>query len=590
VGLAAAPQTHVELYGFAGTADRWDVALWDTGVWAQEMWRRVDCLITSARVAWGADDTLGCLVQSAAGVWQIRTHDPGRDLDPSNPTGAYRFLTTAGTPIRLLYGAGVLRVGYLDELRYNFSDSTGELDGSDAIAVMAQCVVPATWRPTFTDPSAFTLYSLARQALAAAGLSYIPVAATPAGGDLQVAFRETEGQNVWQLIREAATDALQLAYMTWDGTLAFASFSDPAVRGYTIGDDGICPVDLTVTRTERGIVNLVSDGAGEVGRDQLSIDTYGPRAFRVDRREPGSTRWGAAIIADRAAAGMEYEPGELRPETVAQLTTMARAIGNELVVVNLTSADRAINVDTQYLGGSIAFDAGGDWRGEVRLYRPGIEYEYSPPTATTPGTGILIELPTVADTTLYLSNGVGGTPIEAMGAGAGSGANIESTARTAGDVYANARLLARWEPDWTGARRYRRARLRLYVKADYYDATHPKTIDVRRVIGTWSEGVQTAVSPYNASVWPGPPTTLVGRVVAAPSPALVVGATYDFREWDITELYRSYVPRSLGGAGLPDVGLMVLPGAENIDSKLGLGTRESSLIDYAPTLLLDVEV
>lgn len=584
MGVAAAPQTHVELYGYSGVPGGWDGARWDEGTWdAGRSWQRIDCLVTSARIGWGADDTLGCLVQSAAGVWQIATHDPLRKLDPSNPAGAYQLLTVAGTPMRVVYGAGILRVGYLDELRYSFTDATGVLQGSDAIAQMAQCVTPAEWVPAFGDPSAFTLYSLARQAIAAAGLS-IPVAADPPGGDLQVAFVETEGQNVWQLIRNAATDALQLAYMTFTGTLAFAPFAAPVDRGFVVGDGGICPVDLDVSRTERGIVNLVTDGAGEVGRDQNSINVYGPRSYRVDRREPGSTRWGAAIIADRATAAMEYEPGELRPETVAELATLARAIGNEKVRLVLTSGGHAIDVNAQYLGGSIAFDADGDWRGEVRLYRPGTTYAYAPPTATTPGTAAVLSSEAVADAFLYL------VPYdragEPMGAHIGIG-SVEGTARTPGDPYANGRMAFRFEPDWAGARRYRGARLRLYRRPEFFAAAAPKTFDIRRIIGTWSEGSQPALSPYNATIWPGPETTLVDRVT--PLVGGVIGA-YSFADYDVTEIVRAIAPRSLGGSGLPDLGIAVWPGAENIDAKVLVIGRASGNANQRPTLLLDVEV
>lgn len=588
MGVAAAPQTHVELFGYSGVAGGWDGARWDEGAWdAARSWQNVDCLVTSARIGWGADDTLGCLAQSAAGVWQIRTHDPLRKLDPSNPAGAYQLLTVAGTPMRIRFGGSTLRTGYLDELRYAFGDSVGDLAGSDAIAQMAQCETPDAWVPTFTDPSAFTLYALARQAIAAAGLA-ITVEADPVAGDPQVAFVETEGQNVWQLIRTAATDALMLAYVDWIGRLCFAPFGAPVDNGMVIGDGGICPVDLDVSRTERGIVNIVTDGAGEVGRDQGSINVYGPRVYRVDRREPGSTRWGAAIIADRATAAMEYEPGELRPEDANELVTLAHARANEAVRLVLTADEHAIDVATQYLGGSIAFDAAGDWRGEVRLYKPGSAYTYTPPIATTPGTAAVIATRAAADAYLFLP-WAGSATIEPMGAGLNNtiATTIEGTARTVGDPYSNGRALVRFEPDWSGARRYRGARLRLYLNPSFYGPTAPKTLDIRRIIGTWSEGSQALLSPYNAVVWPGPAATDVGRVTP------LVGGTlgaYGYREYDVTEIIRALAPRSLGGSGLPDMGMSIWPGAENIDSKVLIGSRESSQPDYAPHLLLDVEV
>src|SRR5262245_9116077 len=382
--------TSVELYGPAVWAPyRWDSATWDgAAVWWGDEWNDVDCQVSEAAIAWGAGDTAGVVAQSAAGQLLVSTIDPDGLLDPANVASPFAPMLRPGTPLRVTYAGASLREGRLREVSYDRNGQTGRLEGRDAIAELAAAETPDTFRASSNG-----LYAFAAEVLAAAAVS-IPVAAAPGGTDVVIAWRNlTGGQNVWALIRDAAFDALHLAYVDPSGVLSFAPFGAPFDRGLVIGDGGICLEELETVADDQSVYTDVTDAAGPI----VASGRRDPRMLSVDRREPAGAAWAAAIVADRASGAVQYAPTVIRPETVAELSALAAVRGCDKVRLRLTLPP-ALDVRGRVLGETLRAPAGGSWSAGIRMWVPPSDWAYVPPTpAAVSGTAVQAIAPCVAD-------------------------------------------------------------------------------------------------------------------------------------------------------------------------------------------------
>ena len=172
--------TVVEVYGPDPGSARWDAALWDEpgDVWDAQGWRDVTGLAMSADLQWGADRQVGVLSVASAGRLSV-SGPMTRSASWTRPTHRppWRSVLRPGTPVRVRYGALVVRSGWLDAISYSHADRTGDWRASDAVPLLVQArtVVPGPGVPT-------TLRALARYLVARTGVP-VTVEADPEDGD-----------------------------------------------------------------------------------------------------------------------------------------------------------------------------------------------------------------------------------------------------------------------------------------------------------------------------------------------------------------------------------------------------------------------
>lgn len=551
-------QASVQLWGADQSAQlyRWGSATWggQTAWWGGDRWNAIDCQVTEAAIRWGCDDTSGVLAQSAAGQLAASTYDPDGLLDPANPASGYQAagMLLPGTPYRITHAGNALRTGRLSEATYDRATGEGRLEGRDPIAELAASSTAPTFRATANSLRAF-----AAQVIASAQLS-IPVESS-SDPDPVIAWRNrTDSQNAWGLIRDAAFDALHLAFTDGAGFLCFEPFGSPTPldRGIVIGDGGICLEGLETGSTDEGIYTDVTDAAGPLRVSGLAQ----PRIVSVDRREPAGASWALSIASDRQAGAVQYAPSLIRPDDLTELNQLATMRGCERVRLKLDTPP-AINVRGKVLGGSLRAPAGGDWSAGLVMYVPPVPWSYVPPTpAAVTGTPVARTLVSVADTEIALAYNANPGYAKAMATGAGGdGADLTicggtPAAGTPGD--SKSRGLLRFdlsdEALWSGVRIYRSAVLRLYVVL--VNNGGPATLIVDRILEQWAEGYSPGRLEFNNNgvIWPGPAVTSSGEVSAA-------GPTAAGGYWsiDVTEIVRAWIPRSLGGDALPNFGLQI---------------------------------
>ncbi len=147
-------------------------------MWDAQGWRDVTGLAMSADLQWGADRQVGVLSVASAGrlsvsgptilsaSWTRPIHRP-----------PWRPVLRPGTPVRVRYGALVVRSGWLDAITYSHADRTGSWRASDAVPLLVQArtIVATSGVPT-------TLRALARYLVARTGVP-VTVEADPEDGD-----------------------------------------------------------------------------------------------------------------------------------------------------------------------------------------------------------------------------------------------------------------------------------------------------------------------------------------------------------------------------------------------------------------------
>jgi hypothetical protein len=579
----------IEVYGPPAGVGLWDdpASTWDGpgDVWtdtatAAPAWRSVACQVSAFSSSWGADQATGVLAQSAAGVLTLKTYDPDRLLDPSNTASPLFRETRIGTPIRVtLAPAGVLGYGYLDEIDFRYEDSAGSITAADDISKLAQAnTAPDFWQP------ANSLRALAVAAIASAGQT-VPVGPAPAAGDPVVAFRETRDQPVWALIRDAAQDALCLAWMddqTSPPTLRFSPYGYPTDQGLRLGDGGIPLAALAAVGSGSGAINVVDDATGELAR-RITV-TGRDQTFDVSRVEPAGGAWARAILADRGGAVVTLVPGEILPSSMGELTQLVQARGLDFCRVSLIG--QPIDATLRVLGGKLEGEAGGVYRATLAVYGPSTPWAYLPPppaaTASTPSSR---SMRATKDSGINFGGSIAPGTIRSHGYGLGP---IE-VGRTALGPFQYAALLAFDGFDYTGIRRVRKIELVIVYDRNSGAAV---PVDVQRIAGQWAEGraKSTDTGPTtagNAVVWPGPPVD-----AAAVSASLTGSAALAEQRIDITSIATVNLPVNLGGRGYPDFGYRVL-GTTAVAADVYLAAKETP--DDEPTstgcrLELTVEV
>jgi len=538
--------TSVSLYGLLedGSVEHWNdaVAKWNgSGIaWQAPAWHDASCDVLAFSGAWGVDDDVGCIGTPAAGAWGFELYDPARELDPLNGSSPYRRMLGIRTPVRLVTSGGApFATVYLDELTHAMLEATGHLDAIDAIGLLGTSTTSSTFAPfTPINRAYWQLGALIRAVLVDCSLDgTIGLGASiPQGSaDPLIAPRETKGQNALELIRGALNDVLYYLWVDATGALQLAEYGYLIDNGLVIGDGGVCLSDLVAARSASGVVNVVSDAWDELERRSWSLKSYGVSSFGIDRIAPGDVAWADAILDDRASAIRHLVPLELLPVSEAELLKVRNDAPGRKVSIKVSSVTPAINTSGQGVGGTFAAEGGGVWRASVRVYQPGIAWDYNPPSPASIGViNARDTVPAGADAWFWLQqdNTHGRTyPGDPNLIAQGDPLTVAGKRRS--------RILVPLPIDWTHSRGpYIGAWLWIYV-LELNPA--PAKLDIRRVLGDWSP---------DSVDWPGPSTDASNRITPAPG---AVG----WQGYDVSSLVWYLLPQSQGGYGLPNLGLEI---------------------------------
>ena len=582
--------TVVELYGPDPGSGRWDQATWDDDppdVWDASGWRDVTGLAMSAEVQWGADRQVGVLSVASAGRFSIRSYDPLRILDPSNVASPFFSALRPGSPIRLRYGALVIRSGWLDTISYSHADRTGDWRASDAIPLLVQARVLVA--SLGTPPT--TLRALARVLVAAAKVP-LTVEADPEDGDPTIGAPPAAGSDgtlgVWDWVLIASADVLRAAWVDHDNVLRFRPYGDPRDMGLVIGGDGIPIQDLVPTADLDAVYNvvsaLVSAGVKSTATNAESVQRYGERRLDRDRITPNAAAWAANVLADRQEASLDYAPRTLRLRDAADLDALVTAGMVDVARIVVASADPPVEVAASLLGVTLRVTPESGYSGDVVAYVPASTWDDSytpppdPPDPEPPATvRVTRTYACTKDSRLHRTSG---------GAEYGSG--------TEGEVPVgywqgskNRGLFDFASIPWTGVVKVVSARLLVTTstQVNIGFGSAPK-VEARRITGSWSEGSASSPSGSNAVTWPGPAVTTSGAKQTA-----VTTAESNREGLDVSAIVRAWAPTAAGGSGATKRGIALYSAGESSGTyTTEFLSRETGASGSRPVLELTLDV
>jgi hypothetical protein len=563
--LPAIGSIRVELFSFGAGADQWDVATWDNGEWVTPDWQDVTPQSVNVKVGWGADSVQGVLSVTAAGDWTIRTYDPDRLLDPSNPTSPYSLFLHPGSAIRVMYRGSVpendrqVRGGIIDSIAYNISSQMGSIRATDGVAALVAAQVPAatTGIPT-------TLRAMARAIIAKVGLT-IPVEADPEDGDPPIGANITDQQSAWQWMLVGAFDSLRAVWINAAGVLSFRPFGAPRDLGLTIGGaDGIPIDDLDSESSLAGVVNRViayDTTAPTVAIDRTDATGYGRLGntmLKRDRPVPLASSWVDSVLADRSRADLTYRVGTLRIQTEADLIALIDTGMVDIAHIFVDSVVPPFQADARVLGGTFEANTETGWSAELITYVPGREWEggaIPPPVVIPPPVN------TQTVTRVYAASK------DTRAARSNTGSNLGSgTASTipvgAYQSWRNRALLDFASINWADVKEVVSAELWLTTSDQVNIAfgSSPK-VQMRRITQSWSEGSASSPSGSNSTVYPGPSTTTTGATTKAVSKSQNAS-----HKQDVTAIVRAWAPVAAGGSGASKYGIAIYSAAEDSTS------------------------
>lgn len=547
-------------------AGRWDRATWDGGRWAAIAWQDVGCQVGEASYKWGAGSEAGILSVAEAGELDLGTIDPLRYLDPLNAASPFYGYVRPGTPVRIsgIVAAGelVAATAYVDEASYDVATGRGRIRAVDGLAYLAQ----AQLADGVSLPN--TLRARTRAVVAAVGLaSLVPVepeAPVDPDVDPPVAPHDGKSAPAWQVIANAAQDALVYVWLDPTGTLRFRSWGSLPDAAFSVG----CPPADADPADEwlEGLSTISSSASADAIRntvrawsavdtfapaivDGVSVGRYGPRPLDVQRVVPDRATWASRILADRADAGLELGIGTLRPYTDAELEALLRGTltGPSVVRIRDDEHGEPIDLDVGMIGATVGMTPAG-WRWALVTMISRVDWEAiepEPPIPPDPPPD-----PWHVETRTYVASSDALIALTSGGAKYGAGAaNTLPVGSWSGWQY---RGLVQFPTiPWTKIRAVRSATLNLrtttQVRVGF--GSSPKC-QVRRITGTWSAGSSSSPSSGNAVVWPGPTTTTSGAVTSS----LPTGQNVD-RAIRVDNLVRAWAPSSIGGSGAYQRGL-----------------------------------
>jgi hypothetical protein len=222
----------VSVFSVDPGSGNWDSATWDGNAWSMAGWQAVECQVLSALYRWGASTEAGVLTKAEAGSLDLELADPGRLLDPLNVSSPLWGAMRPGTPLRL---EGVIdengstwpaAFGYIDTAEHDLAGGTGRIRAVDGIAYLAMAQFPPG-----VQPVANTLRARVRDIVSRAGMAgLVPCedeSAFAGVADPPVTPRPDDKgpEGIWQMISDAAEDALWYVWVDPTGTLRFRDMS-----------------------------------------------------------------------------------------------------------------------------------------------------------------------------------------------------------------------------------------------------------------------------------------------------------------------------------------------------------------------------
>lgn len=578
---------------------RWDVATWDGSTWSAPGWQSVGCDVGEATYKWGASQESGILSVAEAGELDLSTIDPARELDPLNTASPYYGAVKPGTPVRIVGDTPAEKIaatGFIDAASYNLGTGRGRIRALDAIAYAGQAQVPdGTVLPN-------TLRARVRAVIAAADLAdHVPVepeAATDPDVDPPVAPFDGKSAPAWQVISNAAQDALVYVWADPAGMLRFRSWgafpSAPLAIGCPPVDadpgdvwlEGVSTIESTTAADAiRNRVRAESSAGVWAAPivDGFSVDKYGPRPLDIQRVVPDRATWAGRILTDRADAGLEVAVGELRPYTLDELGALLemRQAGPSIVRVRDDAHGELVDLRLGTIGATVGISpAGWRWRLVTMLSR--VEWDAidpEPPIPPEPPPD-----PWHTETRTYIATSDALIALTSGGAKYGAGASTSLPFGTwQGWTYRS--LLKFPNIPWSKVRAVKSATLKVQTSSQVRIGfgSSPKS-QVRRITGSWTAGSSSSPSSGNAVVWPGPATSSSGAVTAS-----LGTAQNTAKSITVTALVRAWAPSSAGGSGASQQGLALYEYASS-----GSNTGEVWPVEQGgsarPTLELVLEI
>jgi hypothetical protein len=377
-------------------------------------------------------------------------------------------------------------------------------------------------------------------------------------------YDSSSARPAWQVITEAATDALVYVYTDPLGMLSFRSWGGFTDAPISLG----CPPDDADPGDQwlRGLSTIDTTAAGDAVRnsiraysagttwqpaatDTASLALYGPRPFDVERVVPDFANWAARILADRADAGLDVAVGEVRPYTVAELAALLQTQlgGPSIVRVRDDAHGELVDLDVGLIGARVGVTPTG-WRFGLATMLSRVDWDAITPEPPVP------PIPPVGawhvETRTYIGSSDALLALTSGGAKYGAGA-AGSLPIGVWSGWTYRALLAFPAIPWTKIRALRTATLKLrtttQVRVGFGGS--PKT-ELRRITAAWSAGSASAPSSGNAVVWPGPSTTSSGAVTSS----LPTSQNAD-KSIRCDDIVRAWAPPAVGGAGLAQYGI-----------------------------------
>lgn len=360
----------VEIYVTSPGSARWDQANWDEAVWSSDSWQNVTPEATDITIIWGSQrPELGILSTPDAASWGIGFFDPGRLLDPANADSPYFNDIVPGLPVRITHRGWVVKQGVLESAGHNFdlnsfqSHNAGYFRVTDSQSLMARSKVPSD--TTLGDD----LFSRARDAIAAAGLSIVVVSETFAIGtpgsepipighvhDLVPWVTGTDW-TVWQWITDAAAQVLHVPYIDRHGNLGFRQWNLPKDYGKELASPNLVGLGSVIFQngTYSVVTALDDDGVTLRTAEITPKPYYGAVTYddRATKPTPNAQDWADAVLADRAVAGLRWVPGEVFPLTANDVRYFAEIEAIERVDIDYPEANPPISTTGIVVGGQI---------------------------------------------------------------------------------------------------------------------------------------------------------------------------------------------------------------------------------------------
>lgn len=584
--------TLVEVYGPSPDSARWDTATWDDPDhgWDAADWRNVTGLAMSAEVEWGVDRQVGVLSTAAAGRWSVRSYDPLRLLDPSNVSSPYWAVLRPGTPLRIRYGALVVRTGWLDTIAYSHADRTGDWRASDAIPLLVQARVLLA--SLGTPPT--TLRALARRLVAATGVP-VTVETDPEDGDPLVGpapAADTDGTvGLWDWLLQAASDSLRAAWVDPVNVLRFRPYGGPRDLGLVLGGpDGVPFEDLVPTSSLDAVYNVVTckeatGGTLRTAQDAESIRAYGTRRLDRDRASPDALSWAANVLADRSQASLDYQPRTLRLRSAADLADLVATGMVDTARVLVESADPNVEVAASLLGLTLRVTPEDGWSADVVCYVPAAAWDdsYQPPVKPPD------PIPPAVTRVTRTYNATKDSRLARTSGGANYGSGTEGQLPVgAGSGWRNRALIDVAAIPWGGVVRVVSATLLVTTSSQVNlgFGSSPK-VEARRITGSWAEGSASSPSGSNGVVYPGPSTTTTGAKQT--SVTRTEGARVSL---DVTAIVRAWAAKAVeGGGGAAKYGIALYSVAEDSTTySTEFLSRETGASGSRPVLSLVLDV